>query len=63
MPSAGTGPQPKMRSGDNGISSTDPVQDTNAGTSQTSYAGAMFAVTALRQGGRWKIEHIDTFSG
>ncbi|HEV3068719.1 MAG TPA: hypothetical protein VGY50_12775 [Streptosporangiaceae bacterium] len=38
-------------------------QDTNAGTSQTSYAGAMFAVTALRQGGRWKIEHIDTFSG
>jgi Mce-associated membrane protein len=38
-------------------------QDTKAGTSQTSYAGAMFAVTALRQGGRWKIEHIDTFSG
>jgi Mce-associated membrane protein len=38
-------------------------QDTMAGTSRTSYAGAMFAVTALRQGGRWKIEHIDTFSG
>jgi Mce-associated membrane protein len=38
-------------------------QDTRAGTSQTSYAGAMFAVTALRQGGRWKIENIDTFSG
>jgi Mce-associated membrane protein len=37
-------------------------QDTRAGTSQTSYAGAMFAVTALRQGGRWKIENIDTFS-
>jgi Mce-associated membrane protein len=38
-------------------------QDTKAGTGQTSYAGAMFAVTALRQGGRWKIENIDTFSG
>jgi Mce-associated membrane protein len=37
-------------------------QDTRAGTSQSSYAGAMFAVTALRQGGRWKIENIDTFS-
>ncbi len=38
-------------------------QDTRAGTGQTSYAGAMFAVTAVRQGGRWKIENIDTFSG
>jgi Mce-associated membrane protein len=38
-------------------------QDTRAGTGQTSYAGAMFAVTAQRQGGRWKIENIDTFSG
>ena len=38
-------------------------QDTRAGTGQTSYAGAMFAVTALRQGGRWKVENIDTFSG
>ena len=38
-------------------------QDTRAGTSQTSYAGAMFAVTALHQGGRWKIESINTFSG
>jgi Mce-associated membrane protein len=38
-------------------------QDTRAGTGQTSYAGAMFAVTALRQGSRWKIESIDTFSG
>jgi Mce-associated membrane protein len=37
-------------------------QDTRAGTSQASYAGAMFAVTALREGGRWKIENIDTFS-
>jgi Mce-associated membrane protein len=36
-------------------------QDTRAGTGQTSYAGAMFAVTALREGGRWKIENIDTF--
>jgi Mce-associated membrane protein len=38
-------------------------QDTRAGTGQTSYAGAMFAVSALRQGGRWKIENIDTFGG
>jgi len=38
-------------------------QDTRAGTGQTSYAGAMFAVSALRQGGRWKIENIDTFNG
>ena len=38
-------------------------QDTRAGTGQTSYAGAMFAVTARHQGGRWKIENIDTFSG
>jgi Mce-associated membrane protein len=38
-------------------------QDTRAGTHQTSYAGALFAVTAIRQGGRWKIENIDTFSG
>ena len=38
-------------------------QDTRAGTKQTSYAGALFAVTAVRQGGRWKIENIDTFSG
>jgi Mce-associated membrane protein len=38
-------------------------QDTRAGTGQASYAGAMFAVTALRQGGRWKIENIDTFGG
>jgi Mce-associated membrane protein len=38
-------------------------QDTRAGTSQTSYAGALFAVTAVRQGNRWKIENIDTFNG
>lgn len=38
-------------------------QDTKAGTKQTSYGGAMFAVTAVRQGSRWKIENIDTFSG
>ena len=38
-------------------------QDTRAGTKQTSYAGALFAVTAVRQGGRWKIENIDTFNG
>ena len=38
-------------------------QDSRAGTSQTSYAGTMFAVTAVRSGGRWKIENIDTFTG
>jgi Mce-associated membrane protein len=37
-------------------------QDTRAGTSQTTYGGAMLAVTAIRQSGRWKIENIDTFS-
>lgn len=38
-------------------------QDTRAGTGQTSYGGAMFAVTAVNQHGRWKIENIDTFTG
>jgi Mce-associated membrane protein len=38
-------------------------QDTRTGTKQTSYAGALFAVTAVHQGGRWKIENIDTFNG
>src|SRR5262249_27432367 len=38
-------------------------QDTRAGSGQTSYAGAMFAVTALHQGGRCKSENIDRFSG
>jgi Mce-associated membrane protein len=38
-------------------------QDTLAGTGRTTYAGAMFAVTALRRSGRWKIESIDTFTG
>ena len=38
-------------------------QDTRAGTGQTSYGGAMFAVTVGLQGGRWKIESIDTFTG
>jgi Mce-associated membrane protein len=37
-------------------------QDTRAGTGQTSYGGAMLAVTAVLQDGRWKIENIDTFS-
>jgi Mce-associated membrane protein len=37
-------------------------QDTRAGTSQASYGGAMFAVTAVRRGSRWLIENIDTFS-
>jgi Mce-associated membrane protein len=38
-------------------------QDTIAGTGKTSYAGAMFAVTAQLTGGQWKIDSIDTFSG
>jgi Mce-associated membrane protein len=38
-------------------------QDTRAGTGQTSYGGAMFAVTAVNQHGRWKIENIDSFTG
>ncbi len=38
-------------------------QDTRSGTSQASYAGTMFAVTAVRSGDRWKIESIDTFTG
>ena len=37
-------------------------QDTRAGTKQTTYGGAMLAVTAIFQNGRWKIENIDTFS-
>jgi Mce-associated membrane protein len=37
-------------------------QDTRSGTSQTTYGGAMLAVTAIHQAGRWKIENIDTFS-
>jgi Mce-associated membrane protein len=38
-------------------------QDSRAGTGQTSYAGAMFAVTAVLSGGTWKISNIDTFTG
>jgi Mce-associated membrane protein len=38
-------------------------EDTRAGTSQTTYGGAMLAVTAVREAGRWKIENIDTFTG
>ena len=37
-------------------------QDSRAGTSQTSYGGAMFAVTAVRRDGRWLIENINTFT-
>jgi Mce-associated membrane protein len=38
-------------------------QDTSAGTAKTTYGGAMFAVTAVNQHGKWKIESIDTFTG
>jgi Mce-associated membrane protein len=38
-------------------------RDTRKTTSQTSYAGAMFAVNAVLRDGRWKIENIDTFTG
>jgi Mce-associated membrane protein len=37
--------------------------DTRMTTHQTSEAGAMFAVNAVRLDGRWKIDSIDTFSG
>jgi Mce-associated membrane protein len=38
-------------------------EDSKAGTSQASYGGAMFAVTAVNERGRWLIESIDTFTG
>jgi Mce-associated membrane protein len=38
-------------------------QDSRAGTGQTSYAGAMFAVNAVLTGSTWKISNIDTFTG
>jgi Mce-associated membrane protein len=38
-------------------------EDSRAGTSQATYGGAMFAVTALNERGRWRIESIDTFTG
>lgn len=38
-------------------------RDTRTTTKQTTYAGAMIAVNAVEQGGRWKIENIDTFTG
>jgi Mce-associated membrane protein len=38
-------------------------QDSRAGTDKASYGGAMFAVTAVHERGRWLIENIDTFAG
>jgi len=38
-------------------------EDSKAGTSQATYGGAMFAVTAVSEHGRWLIESIDTFTG
>jgi Mce-associated membrane protein len=38
-------------------------QDSKAGASRAIYGGAMFAVTAVNQRGRWLIENIDTFTG
>jgi Mce-associated membrane protein len=38
-------------------------EDSKAGTTQATYGGAMFAVTAVDQHGRWRIESIDTFTG
>jgi Mce-associated membrane protein len=37
-------------------------RDTSGTTHNTTDAGAMFAVNAVNQGGRWKISSIDTFS-
>ena len=38
-------------------------RDTAGVAHKTTDAGAMFAVNAVRQGGRWKISSIDTFGG
>ena len=37
-------------------------QDTKAGTTQASYSGAMFAVTAINLHGHWQISNINTFT-
>jgi Mce-associated membrane protein len=37
--------------------------DTSNAAHKTTAAGAMFAVNAVRQGGHWKIENINDFSG
>lgn len=37
-------------------------QQDKAGSGQAVYSGAMFAVTAIRHGGRWLIENINTFT-
>jgi Mce-associated membrane protein len=37
-------------------------KDTGAAKASTTEAGAMFAVTAVKQNGQWKIDNIDTFS-
>ena len=36
-------------------------RDTAGAAHKTTDAGAMFAVNAVSQGGRWKISSIDTF--
>jgi Mce-associated membrane protein len=38
-------------------------RNTRTAGGQTSYAAAMLAVDAVRQGGHWKISAIDTFTG
>jgi Mce-associated membrane protein len=38
-------------------------KDTGSAKGSTTDAGAMFAVTAVRQGSQWKIEDINTFGG
>ncbi|MGI8333001.1 hypothetical protein ACRYCC_23865 [Actinomadura scrupuli] len=38
-------------------------RNTRTAGGQTSYAAAMLAVDAVRQGGRWKISAFDTFTG
>jgi Mce-associated membrane protein len=37
--------------------------DTSNATHKTTAAGSMFAVTAVRQGGQWKISAINDFAG
>lgn len=38
-------------------------RNTRTDKDKTSQAATMFAVSAVRQGGRWKVENIDTFKG
>ena len=49
MPSAGIGPQPKIKSGDSGISSTTPMQTASEGTSMLPVPRMMLASAFISQ--------------